>query len=232
MPDPATSPPATRRGFAVVDVETTGLDPSKHRVIEVAVTQVSPDGEVEQAWSSLVFTWGSTGPVHIHGLTRAMLFDAPTFAEVMPTLRQLLDGRILVAHNAAFDWLFLATEAARARSALPVEERLCTVNLARALAIPATNLKLSTLADHWGIDPGRSHRAADDVATLVQVLVRCLDESGRQSAPLPLEACSPAHVRRRHPAVLNSVAHLAPRVHRARHYSAHLLRRIQHRSHH
>ena len=79
-------------GWAVVDVETSGLDPTKHRVIEVAVTQLSPAGVVESEWSTLVRARGGTGPVHIHGLTDHDLRDAPTFAEVAGTLRGLLEG--------------------------------------------------------------------------------------------------------------------------------------------
>lgn len=185
------SPLGMRCGFAVVDVETTGLDPDKHRVIEVALTQVSVDGEVTREFSTLVRTRGETGPVHIHGLTPEHLADAPTFRQIADELAQLLEGRILVAHNAAFDWDFLSREAARAGVSLPVSERLCTVNLARCLAITAPNYKLTTLAEHWGIDAGTSHRASDDVATLVGVLRHCLSEAGRQGAGLPLETCAP-----------------------------------------
>lgn len=182
--------PPIRRGFAVVDVETTGLDATSHRVIEIAVALVDVTGAVEREWSSLVRVKGDTGPVHIHGLTTAHLAQSPSFRQILPTLCELLDGRILVAHNAEFDWGFLSHEAARAGGALPVQERLCTVHLARRLNTDATNYKLSTLAAHWKIDPGTAHRAEDDVRTLVNVLGRCLDEAARQQAVLPLEECA------------------------------------------
>lgn len=191
MPLSRVSPPPPRLGFAVVDVETSGLDPARHRVIEVAVTQLGPRGQVQRTWSTLLRPRGGTGPVHVHGLTREHLADAPRFTEVAEELRTLLRGRILVAHNAAFDWAFLAHEAARARTTLPVSERLCTVTLARALDIPSRNLRLGTLADHWNIPVDQAHRAADDVRVLVEVLRRCLDEAGRQRLPLPLELCEP-----------------------------------------
>jgi DNA polymerase-3 subunit epsilon len=39
-------------GYAVVDVETTGLFPGGHdRIVEIAVVQVSPRGEVEASWA-------------------------------------------------------------------------------------------------------------------------------------------------------------------------------------
>ena len=188
---PATPHLNQRLGFAVVDVETTGLNADRHRVIEVAVTQVNGAGEVTAEWSSLVRTQGDTGPVHIHGLTAEHVREAPAFSDLAPKLAELLSDRILVAHNAEFDWAFLCREAARVGLDLPVSERLCTVRLAQQLKIDTPNYKLATLAEHWGIDAGTAHRAADDVRTLAQVLSYCLQEAGRQGAPLPLESCEP-----------------------------------------
>lgn len=187
----STAPPPLRRGFAVVDVETSGLDPVRHRVIEVAVTQLTSAGRIEREWSSLVRVPGGTGPVHIHGLTTDDLRDAPTFAELVDELCGLLDGRILVAHNAAFDWAFLAAEAARAQAELPVSERLCTVHLARSLDLPTSNLRLGTLAEHWSIPVDTAHRAPDDVRVLVDVLRHCLERAGQRGIAMPLEECSP-----------------------------------------
>lgn len=190
MPAPSVVPPPARRGFAVVDVETSGLDPLRHRVIEVAVTQLTPSGGLEREWSSLVRARGGTGPVHIHGLSDDDVRDAPGFADLVDELSELLDGRILVAHNAAFDWAFLAAEARRAGRELPVSERLCTWHLARGLELPTDNLRLGTLAEYWSIPVENAHRAGDDVRVLVEVLRRCLDEAGRRAAPLPLEECA------------------------------------------
>nr|NLI51307.1 hypothetical protein [Propionibacterium sp.]NLI51309.1 hypothetical protein [Propionibacterium sp.] len=42
-------------GYTVIDVETTGLVPEKHdRVVELAVTYVSHDGDIQDHWSTLV----------------------------------------------------------------------------------------------------------------------------------------------------------------------------------
>lgn len=191
MRAPANSSPSTSAGYAVVDVETTGLNPAHHRVIEIAVSLLAADGSVEEQWSSLVRPPGTTGPVHIHGITRADVEHAPTFVEISAELSRLLTGRVLVAHNAAFDWSFLAHEAARCGVHLPVEQRLCTVVLARRLDIPARNLKLGSLAEHWNIPVTETHRAAADVATLVAVLRHCLMVAESRGLPLPLEACLP-----------------------------------------
>ncbi len=58
--------------------------------------------------------------MHVHGLTRARLAGAPTFEQIAPQVGALLDGRVMVAHNAQFDYDFLAHEFARARSWVPV----------------------------------------------------------------------------------------------------------------
>jgi len=61
--------------------------------------------------------------VHIHGLTRERLAGAPSFEQIAPDLLEVLEGRILVAHNAAFDHRFLAAGVERAGLKLPVERR-------------------------------------------------------------------------------------------------------------
>ena len=69
------------------------------------------------------------GPVWIHGLTSDVLEGAPLFPEVAGELSARLADRVLVAHNAAFDWSMIAREYARASVVAPVEQRLCTIAL-------------------------------------------------------------------------------------------------------
>src|SRR5689334_870213 len=102
--------PAQRYPFdyALVDVETTGLDPAGDRIVQIAVAQVSSHGVLQRSWSTLIDPGRDPGPVKIHGLTNDHLAGAPGYADVSAELAQLLDNRVLVAHNAAFDWRFLA----------------------------------------------------------------------------------------------------------------------------
>ena len=71
------------------------------------------------------------GPTNIHGLTPAMLAGQPQYQDIAPTLATLLRGRILVGHNAAFDYAFLAAEVRRSHTALPVTSVLCTIELTK-----------------------------------------------------------------------------------------------------
>jgi DNA polymerase-3 subunit epsilon len=69
-------------GYAVVDVETTGLFPDWHdRIVEIAVVQVSPVGEVEASWATLVNPQRDLGPQQIHGIRASDVLGVPTFGE-------------------------------------------------------------------------------------------------------------------------------------------------------
>ncbi|GIJ44302.1 hypothetical protein Val02_11880 [Virgisporangium aliadipatigenens] len=132
-------PEAARRyphDYALVDVETTGLNPDQDRIIQIAIAHVGSHGVLQRTWSTLVNPGCEPGPVHIHGLTAQHLAEAPPYVSVADDLGRLLDGRVLVAHNATFDWRFLAAEALRANHELPVSRRLCTIALTRHLDLP------------------------------------------------------------------------------------------------
>ena len=129
------APPVIDLGhqFALVDVETTGLSAQSDRIVQVAVRQVDRYGNTQHAWHSLVDPGRDPGPTHIHGVTSKMLVGAPSFAVVAPVVGELVAGRVLVAHNAVFDWGFLQAESLRCVAELDSSYRLCTLALARRL---------------------------------------------------------------------------------------------------
>ncbi|MFD8123702.1 TerD family protein [Streptomyces albidoflavus] len=179
------------RDWALVDVETSGLVARRDRVLSVAVVTVGPDGERTGEFSTLLNPGCDPGPVDIHGLTTERLLGAPTFDLVAEELAAMLQGRVLVAHNAQFDYDFLAYEFARARRWLPVSQRLCTLALSRQVDPPTEDLKLGTLAAHYGVPQQRAHDALDDTRVLAGVLRASLREAERLALPLPLVTCPP-----------------------------------------
>lgn len=126
--------------WALVDVETSGLIPRRDRVLSVAVVTVGPDGEQTGEFSTLLDPGCDPGPVDVHGLTAERLRGAPTFDQVAERIGAMLQNRILVAHNAQFDYDFLAYEFARARMWLPVSQRLCTLTLNRQVDPPTHDM--------------------------------------------------------------------------------------------
>ncbi|MFE9247339.1 DEDDh family exonuclease [Streptomyces sp. NPDC007088] len=185
-PWPTAYPP----GYAVVDVETTGLA-RDDRIVSAAVYRLDARGEVEDHWYTLVNPERDPGPVWIHGLTSDVLEGAPLFAEIAAELSARLEGRVLVAHNAVFDWSMLAREYARAQRQAPVRQRLCTIALSKELALPLPNHKLESLAAHFGVVQRQAHHALDDARVLAEAFRPSLRAAAREGVRLPLLECRP-----------------------------------------
>ncbi|WP_328316783.1 DEDDh family exonuclease [Streptomyces sp. NBC_00388] len=183
-------PAAYPQGYAVVDVETTGLA-RDDRIISAAVYRLDARGEVEDHWYTLVNPERDPGPVWIHGLTSDVLAGAPLFPEIAAEFAERLDGRVLVAHNAIFDWQMIAREYARAERTAPVRQRLCTIALAKELALPLPNHKLESLAAHFGVVQERAHHALDDARVLAEAFRPSLHAAARDGVRLPLLECRP-----------------------------------------
>ena len=177
-------------GYAVVDVETTGLA-RDDRIISAAVYQLDARGEVQDHWYTPVNPRRDPGPVWIHGLTRETLSDAPLFPDIADAFAERLAGRVLVAHNAVFDWSMIAREFARAKTEAPVRQRLCTIALSKELALPLANHKLETLAAHYGVVQQRAHHALDDARVLAEAFRPSLRRAAAGGLRLPLLACQP-----------------------------------------
>ncbi|MEU0743193.1 DEDDh family exonuclease [Streptomyces sp. NPDC006134] len=190
VPSPPVWPAAYPRGYAVVDVETTGLA-RDDRIISAAVYRLDARGEVEDHWYTLVNPERDPGPVWIHGLTSEVLEGAPLFQDIAEEFAARLDGRVLVAHNAAFDWQMIAREYARARREAPVRQRLCTIALSKELGLPLPNHKLESLAAHFGVVQRRAHHALDDARVLAEAFRPSLAAAAAGGVRLPLHECRP-----------------------------------------
>jgi DNA polymerase III subunit epsilon len=173
-------------GWVVLDVETSGFRPGQARIISLAALALDADGTVERSVVSLLNPGVDPGPTHVHGLTTEMLADQPRFADVAAELVGMLRGRTLVAHNVAFDYTFLAAEAEMAEIELPVDTVMCTVELTRRLSLGTENLRLETLAAHWGIPQLRPHDAFDDALVLSRVLMPALERARQLRVWLPV----------------------------------------------
>jgi DNA polymerase-3 subunit epsilon len=173
--------------FAVVDVETTGLSPRRHRILQVAVVVVDADGQVLDRWSSYVRPrWGRLsrlGPRHIHGITHRDLRDAPGIDAVLVELAGHLDGAVLTAHNLPFDIAFLREASRRSGTPLPTSRGLCTLDLSRRLD-PDRQLRhrLGDLCERHGVTVVRPHDALADADATALVVPHLLAAHGVETA--------------------------------------------------
>ena len=164
-------------GYTVIDFETTGLSP-RHgdRIVEIGVVKVSHEGEVYDAWSTLVNPQRDVGASSIHGITARDVVGAPTFDDVAPSLLDALDGRILAAHNAGFDTRFLSAELRRA--GYEVEDlavpAVCTMAWSSAFYRESSR-RLRDCCACAGVDLDGAHSALGDAFATAQLLSRYLD---------------------------------------------------------
>ena len=178
------------RGYAVVDVETSGLRPSDDRVLSVAVVTTDVDARVQDSFATLLNPGCDPGPVWIHGLTKRRLRGSPQFHQVLHRLQSLLQGRVLVAHNAQFDYGFLFHEAQRVGVMLPTTHRLCTITLSRRLNLPLNKFNLSSVASYWDVRQARAHDSGDDVRVLAAIFERSLAMARQYDVSLPVLSCT------------------------------------------
>jgi DNA polymerase-3 subunit epsilon len=174
--------------LVVLDTETTGLHPGLgDRVVEVAAVRFEGWQETGR-FNRLVNPERrmSAKASEVCGIVDADLVDQPSFATFLPELLPLLDGAVLVAHNAVFDAGFVGMELHLA-SQQPLEPRtpvlanpwLCTLLLARRHFHFGRN-SLDAISRSLGVRRGRAHRALNDVYTTANVLKRMAHELSRR----------------------------------------------------
>jgi DNA polymerase-3 subunit epsilon len=161
---------AARGGYAVVDLETTGLSPRTNRIVEVAVVALDPWLRPQGEFVTLVNPGRDVGPTSIHGLTASDVSHAPSFADMASGLERWLGGRVLVAHNIRFDVAFLAAEFARLGATIPSVPALCTMELASAYLPHAYSRCLPDCCDAAGVPHPDAHQALADARAVAGLL--------------------------------------------------------------
>jgi DNA polymerase-3 subunit epsilon len=182
MPDLLAQPLAEAE-FLVVDTETNGRSGEECELTEVGAVLVG-GGELHDRWEALV---GVRAPLtravqRFTGITQAMVDEAPAAELVLAELAAQLDGRVLVAHSAAFDRRVLRQAFARAELAWPAPPVLCTVALARRFAPLVRQRRLRPLAEALGVEVEVAHRALADAETCARVLCALLPRLGAHAA--------------------------------------------------
>lgn len=155
--------------FAVVDVETTGLNPKTEKITEVAIflhdgrkitheytTLINPEKRIPYRITQMT------------GISNKMVEDAPRFCDVARDILELTEGRILVGHHVAFDYSFLRQE----YGSLGYDfrrEKLCTVKMSRKLIPHRRSYGLGNLCKDLDIVNPCRHRAAGDATATARL---------------------------------------------------------------
>lgn len=172
MSEPHKIKPANRLW---IDTETTGLNPTTHEIIEIAIVveSVTPDGTgvVTSSWATKIaperIEAADPKALQVNGYTPEAWAGVPTFAEVAPKIAELLaSGSIVCGHNVGFDIGFIEAAFARIGSGVRIPyHRLDTVTLAYAAwndTGTGPGLSLDKIRKHLGTSLQGAHSALKD----------------------------------------------------------------------
>ena len=183
--------------FAVVDFETTGLNPETDRIVQLAAVIVNGEGHIVDSFDTIVKPENPAeyqhGAEHIHGITAEQVSSGMPLREALQQLWAINDGRIFTAHNAPFDLGFLHAESERVGIEGSVEFHIDTLELSRRTTGADTTRRhnLFALCEHYGIERDKAHDARSDATATAQLLMHLIKELGVEAPDQVAELFAP-----------------------------------------
>lgn len=184
---PAAPPPEQVR-FAVLDSETTGLDPRRDRLITIGAVGVT-GGQIVLAdcFEALLRIAHNTASVTVHGITRQESEDGFEESDALTLFLGYLGDAVIVGHHIGHDVATLNTAYSRHWGFVLRNRTLdtmdLTLHLEQAGAFPGregmTNFSLDGLCQLFGVRPHDRHTAGGDAFLTAQVFLRLLDLARR-----------------------------------------------------
>ncbi len=166
--------------YAIIDLETTGGTVKSDKIIEIAIVLHNGE-EVEEEFSTLINPERRI-PFRISeitGINDPMVKSSPMFFEVARRVVEMTEGRILVAHNARFDYQFLR-HAFRELGYNYKKDVLCTLTLSRKILPVQRSYSLKNLCQVLDIPLRVQHRALEDARAathLLEILLKMKKEA-------------------------------------------------------
>lgn len=149
------------RDYTSLDLETTGLEPKKDRIIEIGAVKVR-NGRAAEEFQALV----NPGRLLdekicvLTGISNEMLAEAPEIGEVIGRLLEFIGEDILVGHRILFDYSFVK-KAAVNHSLVFEKKGIDTLKLSRKLLPELESRSLESVCRYYGIEH-KAHRALGD----------------------------------------------------------------------
>ena len=177
-PSPVTdATPLAELPVLVFDCETTGLDVGSDRVVSLGAVRLQGGRIFRADCLDLLVHPGCAIPARstaIHGITDAMVAQAPGFPEAFPRFLELGEGCVLVGHNLPFDLSMLAREVGLAGLAWERPVGLDTLQLSTVLLHDIEDFSLEALAAHLGVTIRGRHTALGDALVTAEIYARML----------------------------------------------------------
>ena len=177
--------------FVAVDVETTGFDSKKEKIIEIGMIKVV-GGNIVEEFSSLINP-GKPIPARITSLTGISddnIKDAPIFSDIAVKIDEFIGSSLILAHNAPFDAGFISNELAVCN----ITKQLVyfdTLALARKAYPSLPSHKLSAMATYLQLSDSQNHRALDDARLALNLFLSIKESYSTPLAQAVFKCCSP-----------------------------------------
>lgn len=159
--------------YVVVDIETTGFDPTSDDIIEIGAVRMDGNQAVE-TFHRLIRPSRSIPQeiTDLTGISNDMVKTAPALEDALPEFLSFLGDSVMVAHNLQFDRSFIQQKCESIGHTLLGADGLCTLNLARILFPSLSNYRLENVARTLQIDVDETHRGVADALLAGQVLYK------------------------------------------------------------
>ncbi|MEN3971400.1 3'-5' exonuclease [Sphingomicrobium sp. XHP0235] len=160
--------------FVVYDLETTGLNPAKHEIIEIGAIRVHRETDLHDTFTTLVMPKGriSSRITEITGINRAMIKkDGISPDKALAAFRDFVGDLPMVAFNAPFDRKMLEAACDRHGHARFTNKHDCALALSRRVWPGRKSYRLSAICADAGISLHSEHRALADCERALRVYV-------------------------------------------------------------
>jgi len=175
--------------YVILDVETTGFSPKMgDKIIELGAIVVNNAGDVLEEFETLINPKRDLGATWVHRITSEMVKDAPSFREINSQIIDLLNGRIVVCHNARFDLRFLNSELGQSIQQNIELLGICTLDLTKEIFPHLPSYKLESLAEYFDIAYSNLHSAYEDAKVTKHLFNHLLQELKSDGTELDLTA--------------------------------------------
>ena len=170
------------KNYTVVDIETNGLSPQKHDIIELSAIRVR-NNKVDKEFSSLVHTPNGVNYYiqNLTGITNDMLKNAPSIIDAMPKFIDFIGDDIILGHNINFDLRFIKAKLRENFSKELKNESMDTMTIAKK-NIKLDSYKLTSVASHYGINTSNNHRGLKDCQITFEVYTNLTEPEAVQTS--------------------------------------------------
>ena len=167
--------------FTAIDFETANGSPASPCAVGlIRVRDSKPVATLELLFRPPVpHDWFSEGNIRVHGITPAMVQDAPEYSEVINQILEFIDEDLLVAHNASFDMGVLAASAKAINHELPKLRYGCSLKIARK-TYNLESYRLNAVAYAIGHEEFEHHNALADSDACARIVIHAAQRHGVQ----------------------------------------------------